>query len=562
MNRHRRILYALLLPVILLVANIPQKSWSQGPCAIFRSWSAGDSFTASDITTSMTTVAQTNMIQTCLDSWSNSTAQMRATTSPYTTTESLAATADGELERLRYMWSHVMGYSQWYRHDENLQLRDRMVANHRGALTSAGEGLYRGQATLAANLRYHAVSYGFENQGAHHETALMLIHVGATARFLVSLGGDVHALSTMATGPGAQRFPAYATHRWHGTGIWFPSDGQLGVSVGGDSPYRFHATGFITHALLLMHAGSGQYTAFVAHANSSVTRTYRLPQTFGTQGQVLAMGPNAGGFADLEWTNAAALATPVAVASGGTGLTSGTSGGILGFTATGTLASSALLTANGVVLGGGAGATPTATGAGSANQVLRIPGAGGAPAFGAIDLAQAAAVTGLLANANLDAVGPGATGPIGSTTVTPVITINAQGRVTGLTSATIASVSAATQAEMEAASSTTVYASPGRVQYHPGVAKVWGQWNDAGNILGSYNISSVTDTGVGDHTVNFTTNFSSTDYAVVIMVGLGDRSAFSSTTAVGSTQISGRLVSTPSTAADLTKWMMAAYGDQ
>lgn len=39
-------------------------------------------------------------------------------------------------------------------------------------------------------------------------------------------------------------------------------------------------------------------------------------------------------------------------------------------------------------------------GAGSANQVLRIPGAGGAPAFGAINLAQAAAVTGVLAAAN------------------------------------------------------------------------------------------------------------------------------------------------------------------
>lgn len=38
----------------------------------------------------------------------------------------------------------------------------------------------------------------------------------------------------------------------------------------------------------------------------------------------------------------------------------------------------------------------------------------------------------------LKSVGPGITGPIGSTTTTPVITIDAQGRVTGLTSATIA----------------------------------------------------------------------------------------------------------------------------
>lgn len=53
--------------------------------------------------------------------------------------------------------------------------------------------------------------------------------------------------------------------------------------------------------------------------------------------------------------------TDVPVADGGTGLSSGTSGGILGFTASGTLASSAALAANAIVIGGGAGATPTTT---------------------------------------------------------------------------------------------------------------------------------------------------------------------------------------------------------
>jgi hypothetical protein len=57
------------------------------------------------------------------------------------------------------------------------------------------------------------------------------------------------------------------------------------------------------------------------------------------------------------------------------------------------------LTSNGVLLGNGtSGITQTA--AGSADQVFRIPGAGGAPAFGAINLAQSAAVTGALAIAN------------------------------------------------------------------------------------------------------------------------------------------------------------------
>ena len=54
----------------------------------------------------------------------------------------------------------------------------------------------------------------------------------------------------------------------------------------------------------------------------------------------------------------------------GTALASGTSGGVLGYTGTGTLASSALLTANGVLLGGGAGATPTALGAMTNGQLV------------------------------------------------------------------------------------------------------------------------------------------------------------------------------------------------
>lgn len=57
--------------------------------------------------------------------------------------------------------------------------------------------------------------------------------------------------------------------------------------------------------------------------------------------------------------------TDVAVADGGTGLSSGTSGGVLAFTASGTLASSAALAANAIVIGGGAGAVPSTTTTGS-----------------------------------------------------------------------------------------------------------------------------------------------------------------------------------------------------
>lgn len=60
-------------------------------------------------------------------------------------------------------------------------------------------------------------------------------------------------------------------------------------------------------------------------------------------------------------SGAVTVAGTLAVSNGGTGLTAGTSGGILAYTASGTLASSAALAANKVVLGGGAGVVPSTT---------------------------------------------------------------------------------------------------------------------------------------------------------------------------------------------------------
>jgi hypothetical protein len=86
------------------------------------------------------------------------------------------------------------------------------------------------------------------------------------------------------------------------------------------------------------------------------------------------------------------------VGRGGTGLTTGTSGGILGYTGPGTLASSAALTANALVLGGGAGATPTVLGSLGTTTTLLHGNAGGAPTFGQVTLTTE--VTGILQTAN------------------------------------------------------------------------------------------------------------------------------------------------------------------
>jgi hypothetical protein len=68
----------------------------------------------------------------------------------------------------------------------------------------------------------------------------------------------------------------------------------------------------------------------------------------------------------------------------------------------------------------------------------------------------------------------------------------------------------ATQTEMEAGSVLTSFVTPGRTQYHPGVAKAWGVVTAAGaNRSPVYNLDANGDTGTGDRLIQFTVPFSS-----------------------------------------------------
>ena len=116
-------------------------------------------------------------------------------------------------------------------------------------------------------------------------------------------------------------------------------------------------------------------------------------------------------------------AATVGVGSGGTGLTSGTSGGILGFTASGTLASSALLTANAVVIGGGAGATPSTLALGTANQVLGMNAAGTANVYTTLGGAASITANQTATNATTVLTGASWTMPANTATVGMVIRI-------------------------------------------------------------------------------------------------------------------------------------------
>jgi hypothetical protein len=84
-----------------------------------------------------------------------------------------------------------------------------------------------------------------------------------------------------------------------------------------------------------------------------------------------------------------------------------------------------------------------------------------------------------------------------------------------LTHAKLASGVTASQANMEAASATDVFAPPGRQHFHPGHPKAGGNLNGSGTpafAAGDYGMGAVTDNGVGNYVVAFDTAFADTNY--------------------------------------------------
>jgi len=83
--------------------------------------------------------------------------------------------------------------------------------------------------------------------------------------------------------------------------------------------------------------------------------------------------------------------------------------------------------------------------------------------------------------------------------------------------------SEATQAEMEAQTAVAHFVPPDLVKHSPGVAKAWCKFNGTSSDPitndAAYNCDATTDVGTGDYTVNFTTNFSSSDY---VFMGWGN----------------------------------------
>jgi len=154
-----------------------------------------------------------------------------------------------------------------------------------------------------------------------------------------------------------------------GLGVGTCATVDLTTMVTGTLPVANGGTGAATLTGLLQGSGTSAISAI----------------TSSTVGQVLRVtGANTSGFGAVDLDDTDAITGTLAVANGGTNLASGTSGGVLYYSAAGTLASSGALTANLIVLGGGAGASPTSLSCAGTTTVLH---GGTPPTCAAVNLA-------------------------------------------------------------------------------------------------------------------------------------------------------------------------------
>lgn len=122
----------------------------------------------------------------------------------------------------------------------------------------------------------------------------------------------------------------------------------------------------------------------------------------------------------------------------------------------------------------------------------------------------------------------------------------------------------ASQAQQEAASSNTVFVTPGRQALHPSAAKGFACITQTGGTYtlaaGSNNVASINKTSTGNVTVNWATSFSSGGYAVIVAAQEGGNfTVVTGATLAGSISVQIR---NASTGANIDAgFSVVAYGD-
>lgn len=169
-----------------------------------------------------------------------------------------------------------------------------------------------------------------------------------------------------------------------GGSVTIKAAGQSGVTiaVGDKALVAFNGTDYVRVGASA--GGSNTQVQFNSSGNLAGSANMTFDGTKLTVANIIDSGLTASKPVFTDASKNLVSTGTLGVDQGGTNLTAGTSGGVLAYTASGTLASSGVLAQYGVVIGGGAGAVPTSTAVGTATHVLTSNGSGVAPTFQAL----------------------------------------------------------------------------------------------------------------------------------------------------------------------------------
>lgn len=249
--------------------------------------------------------------------------------------------------------------------------------------------------------------------------------------------------------------------------------------------------------------------------------TIGLANPLDVSGQILTIGPGTSTAPAYSFNGRADMGL-FSPAAGVAGISYGTSGAfVVTYASSGNVGIGATGPANKLSVAGAMSATGLLSIGGTASVGGAARFATGVSIGGTASVGLAAAFASAVVIAGTASVGAAAAFASNVTVAAAMtaLTITASGSGAGFRFAdgTLAT-GVATATDMEAATATSQLMTPAHAHRHPGMAKAWGKFSTATGTVTldrSHNVSSITDNGVGDFTINWGITFSDAHYALV-----------------------------------------------